>query len=1603
ELHIGGVSLARGYLNRPELTASKFIVNPFSHKPGERLYKTGDMVRYKADGNIEYLGRIDEQVKIRGFRIELGEIEALLNQHPNLLETLVVVRVHVPEDKCLVAYLVVKQQPSPTVSNLRHYLQQKLPEYMVPAAFVFLDTIPLTPHGKIDYRALPAPDTSSFSRSKSFVVPRTPIEEILAAIWEQVLGTEHVGIHDNFFELGGHSLLATQVISRVRQAFGVEILLQLLFETPTIADLASAITSLSFANAFSKNQGSEELTSIPRQDNRDSAPLSFAQQRLWFLEQIELNSGAYHIFLVLRLQGDLNVDAVQQSLDAIVAHHEILRTNLIASDGMSVQVIREPRAVELKLIDLQTYPETEQHAVLQHHLHQEVQRHFNLVEDLMLRGCLLQLSAQEHILLLVMHHIASDGWSIKILIEQLTNLYQRFTNGLPNPLPELPIQYGDYAVWQRQLFSSQRLEDQLNYWKQQLKGANPVLELPTDRPRLLVQSYRGARYDSLIPQSLSQALSALSRQEGVTLFMTLLAAFEILLYRYSGQEDILIGSPIAGRNRIEIEGLIGCFVNTLVLRGDLSGNPSFHELLQRVRSVALSAYAHQDFPFEKLVEELQPERSLSYHPLFQVMFVLHNLPAQTVELPGLIITQMDVNTVTSKFDLSLSLTHTEQGLHGTWEYSTDLFDAATIERMSRHFQALLAGLVANPRQRICELPLLADAERQQILVKWNNTQTEYPHGKCIHQLFEEQVEKTPDAVALVYEDQKLTYWELNARANKLTHHLQTLGVEPGMRVGISMERSVELVVGLLAILKAGGAYVPLNSTYPKEHISLMLKDAQPELLLTQQHLLEQLPSDGRKVVCIDSDWQAIAQKSATNLACQIKADDLAYIIYTSGSTGKPKGVAVPHHAISRLLINTNYINIQPSDRIAQVSNISFDAATFEIWGVLIHGAQLIGITKDIVLSPDEFAIKLQQQEISTIFLTTALLNQLASVVPDAFKNIRHLLFGGEAAEVHTVKAILKNGSPQRLLHVYGPTECTTFSTWYLIQDLPEGATTLPIGRPIANTQTYILDPYLQPVPIGVLGELYIGGPGLAKGYLNLPQLTAERFISNPFSRKDQARLYKTGDLVRYLPNGNIEFVGRIDNQVKIRGFRIELGEIEAVLSQHPAIQNAAVIVRQDTPGNKRLVAYVVLNQNQATMVSDLLNFLKQKLPNYMIPAAFVILEMLPLTPNGKVDRRALPAPEKVRQELEATFVAPRNELEFQLTEIWENILTVKPISVKDNFFDLGGHSLLAVKLFAQIKQKFGKKLPLATLFTSGTVEALAQMLSLQEKMTENQVLAALHQDRHDSWLCLVPIQPTGLKPPFFCIHAAHGNVLCYKSLAMHLGSDQPFYGLQSQGIDGTQPLLTRIEDMAALYIREIQTIQPTGPYFISGFSLGSVIAYEMAQQLRRQGQEVGLIAILDGSVPGSTKRSPFRERIFIHIKNFFQFGPEYLSKKLVRWRKWGKSYVIEKYTSFLGRTQPLTETDNYIFTVNLQAWNTYTFQPYPGQITLFRTDDNSRDAQEAFVGLQTDPLLGWGNLTTEGIDLHHLPGAHSTMLGEPNVMVLADKLKDCLEKAYRKL
>ncbi|BAY78055.1 amino acid adenylation domain-containing protein [Nostoc linckia NIES-25] len=1057
-------------------------------------------------------------------------------------------------------------------------------------------------------------------------------------------------------------------------------------------------------------------------------PPSFAQQRLWFLDQLIPGNSIYNVPTVIRLTGSLNLAALEQTFNEIVRRHETLRTTFIVLDGQPLQAITPSLTIPISVFDLQQLPADKQEVEAKRIITAEIEHPFDLSSGPLLRVMLLVLCQTEHILLLNMHHIICDDWSIGILIQELGTLYAAFAQNQPSPLVELPLQYADFAHWQREWLQKEVLQSQLAYWREQLNGIS-ILHLPTDKPRPAIQSYQGAIQFIELPKKLIDALEKLSQQESATLFMTLLAAFKTLIYRYTYQEDIALGSPIANRNRSEIEGLIGFFVNSLVLHTNLSGNPSFRELLSKVREVTLGAYSHQDLPFEKLVEELHPERNLSQHPLFQAVFGFQNAPMSALELPGLVPSFMNIDLKRTRFDLELHLWKCSddfrslwggsweysQGLRGVMVYNTDLFERATISRMLKHFKTLLSGIVANPEQRIGNLPLLDEFELHQILIDWNNTQVDYLQNKCIHQLFEEQVQHYPDSIAVNFANEQLTYQELNTRSNKLARHLKKLGVASEVLVGICISHSIEMIIGLLGILKAGGAYVPLDPSYPQERIKFMLEDAQISVLLTQESLLEHFPDFSNQIICIDKDWEIINQEKEDNPKSDLNSDNLAYVIYTSGSTGKPKGVAIPHKAVNRLVCNTNYIKLSPSDQIAQASNASFDAATFEIWGALLNGAQLMGISKDVTLSPHEFALQLREKGINVLFLTTALFQQISRDVPQAFATLKYLLFGGETVDIRWVKKIIKHGAPKHLIHVYGPTENTTFSSYYYVEELAESATYLPIGRPIANTEIYILDTYLQPVPIGVTGELYIGGEGLAREYLNRSELTAERFITHTFSNQSKTRLYKTGDLARYGTDGNIEFLGRIDNQVKIRGFRIELSEIEAVLSQHLGVREAVVIASEDVPDDKYLVAYIVIDREQIpspnvqSFASLLREFLKAKLPKYMIPRAYAILESLPLTPNGKIDRRALPTPETITFNYQ-DFVTPRSQLEELLAEIWAKVLGKEQVGVRDNFFELGGHSLLATQLTSRIRDTFQIDLPVRNLFEAPTVEQLAKYI-----------------------------------------------------------------------------------------------------------------------------------------------------------------------------------------------------------------------------------------------------------------------------------------------------
>lgn len=1299
EICVAGQGLARGYLHNPELTASKFVENPFV--PGEKLYRTGDLARRLANGELLFGGRRDRQVKIRGYRIELGEIEAALYRIPGVTQSVAVTRTAHDNNQEILAYVVAPELES---SQLRFELSQILPDYMLPVAFLLLEEFPLTPNGKIDYRALPTPEIASGSSEASYDPPTTPIQASLAALWAEVLGLEKVGIHDNFFELGGHSLLATQLVSRIRDVLAVEIPQRHLFETPTIAGLSAVVESL-------RQTGSEVPTlAIVPINKTGTLPLSFAQQRIWFLDQLEGSSATYNIPADLHLQGSLNVTALEMAVQEIVRRHEILRTSFVLINGIVVSVIAPTFSVTVPIVDLQRLPEEQSHEV-QRLASIEEQRPFDLASDPLLRVNLLRLAEKSHVLLVTLHHIVSDGWSIGIFIREMAALYEAFSQGKPSPLPELTIQYADFAHWQRQWLSREVLEVQMNYWRQQLAGAPPLLELPIDRTRPLVQTFQGDIQYFQIDRALTQKLQNLSQKSGATLFMTLLAAFAVLLGRYSNQEDILVGSPIANRNRREVESLIGFFVNSLVLRADLQGNPTFQHLLSRVRQVAMDAYAHQDLPFEQLVEVLQPERSLSYSPLFQVMFVLHNTPMGKLELPGLTLTALKNESATAKFDLTLVMEETEAGLSGEWEYNTDLFDAATIARMARHFQNLIQGIVANPKQRISEFCFLEEVERHQLLVDWNHTQTEYSPCQRIHQMFEVQTRKTPNAIALAFADvqnaQQLTYWELNARANQLAHYLQKLGVGPEVPVGVYMERSLEMVVTLLGILKTGGAYVPLDPQMPQERLAFILKDAQVSVLLTQERLQAGLPNYGKHLVCLDTVWQTINQESQENPVSGVTAANLAYAIYTSGSTGKPKGVAVTHESVTNFL---NSIKQQPGltdqDILLAVTTVTFDIAGLELFLPLIVGAKLALTSDEEAVDGARLLEKLVKSQPTVMQATPATWRMLEAAGWEVSPQLK-ILCGGEALPQALADQLLEKAAS--VWNLYGPTEATIWSTIHSVSRpvKPSRVNLEPIGRPIANTQIYILDRNLQPVPVGVRGELYIGGAGLARGYLNRPDLTAEKFIPNPFSPEPGSRLYKTGDLARYLSDSTIEFLGRIDHQVKLKGFRVELGEIEAVLRQHPQVRETVVILREDQPGDKRLLAYIVTD-SESIDTSEIRRFLSEKLPGYMLPSAFVQMEALPLTPNGKCDRHALPAPD-ASVNLATRFVAPRTPTEKILADIWAKVLRLAQVSIYNNFFELGGDSIVSIQVIAQAHQA-GLQLTLKQLFQHQTIAELASVL-----------------------------------------------------------------------------------------------------------------------------------------------------------------------------------------------------------------------------------------------------------------------------------------------------
>ena len=1325
-------------------------------------------------------------------------------------------------------------------------------------------------------------------------------------------------------------------------------------------------------------------------------PASFAQQRLWFLDQLTPGKATYNIDSALRILGKLEVQVLKQALEEVARRHETLRIRFVAEGGDLQQVIEERVNVQLPVLDLTAIArEKKREAEAVRMAREEAQQPFDLKQAPLFRGKLLRLGAENHVFLFTMHHIISDAWSMGVLIEEVSVLYRAFSDAQPSPLPDLAIQYADYSVWQRECLEGGLLEPQLAYWKQQLAGTS-VLKLPSDLPRPISQSQSGATCRFVMDGNLTQGLNKLAEERGATLFMVLLAALQTLLYRYSGQDDIAVGTPIAGRRSSETEKLIGFFINTLVLRGNLSGAPSFTELLQRTKEVTLEAYANQDVPFEKLVEVLSPERNLGSTPFFQVMITLQNAPNSDLRLGSAVLELFDVgDNGTSKFDLLLQLGEDGFGkLTGSLQYSTDLFEAWSVTRMIDHYQMLLSGIVADPSQSIVSLPLLTANERKQVIREWNWTENEISEETLIES-FEEQARRSPGAVAVIYGEERLSYRDLNERANRLGWYLREFGVGPDVVVGIFVERSVEMLVGLLGILKAGGAYLPLDPDHPAERLKYMVEDSRPALLLTRERLQQQIVDAGaQQVRCLDRDWETIEKLSAMNLPRNGSAENLAYVIYTSGSTGRPKGVMITRRALTNFLHSmTRSPGMERSDVLAAVTTVSFDIAGLELYLPLINGGQILLLSRETARNAHELHEKLIQHSVTIMQATPSTWSMLLLYgwrPRSAFK----ILCGGEALNRDLAAKLVAHDIP--VWNLYGPTETTI---WSCLKQL-NGSEGVTVGKPIANTQAYVVDDEMQPVPVGVMGELYIGGAGVARGYLNRPELTAERFVPDPFVSTNTVggeRLYRTGDLVRWRADGNLEYLGRFDQQVKIRGFRIELGEIEAALQGHDSVRQAVVIVREDEGGEKRLVAYVVPEGESeesshgsgraGLQISELREHLVGKLPEYMVPTAYVRLEKIPLSHNGKIDRKSLPEPEKDIREEE--YVGARNATEETLCRLWQEVLRRERVGIHDNFFRIGGHSLLVVQAISRIRQAFAIEMPLTVLFTAPTVARMAEHIAAVNK-----------PDRSQSSPVLVNIQPHGSLLPFFCVHAVGGHVISYGEVSQELGHEQPFYGLQSPPANLFQASDVSIEQMATLYIQEIRRVQPAGPYLLGGWSMGGLIAWEMARQIVEQGETIGLLALVDTTPPSQYLEADDREddismlaRFALDMSRLLGRDPAPLAERFSHSTERDQWNMVQDALISYGVLTPMTARAEMtglldVFARNFLAVNNYSLHYSQQPVVFFRASETPERLSRL-----------WTRWAGGGIQFHSIPGDHFTMLRQPGVRITAQLLQEYMLKA----
>jgi amino acid adenylation domain-containing protein len=1588
ELYIGGDGISPGYLNLQAMTDERFIPNPFGNDPKEKLYKTGDLVQYFSDGNLVFLNRVDFQVKIRGFRIELGEIESAVAQYNTIKDNVVIVREDIPGDKKLVAYFILKEDGIMDSAGFRQFLSSKLPEYMIPTLFVKMDAFPVTLNGKVDRKKLPAPVETISQLSGVHVEPVSEKEKELVKIWSELLKIESIGITDNFFELGGNSLIAAMLISRIRKAFNLRLSIRQVFKLQTIQEIAKELENLK--PLITASGSSQTIPHIEQSSN--VYPLSPGQKRLWFVENFEPGGRAYNMPFDYKINGELDESILEKSIDLLVNRHASLRTIIPTSDGEPIQKILEHTPFQLVVENLEHQTEENKVISIEKYSTENEMHIFDLEKGPLFVCQLLKISPIEWIFLFNMHHAITDGWSVKVMMDELGLIYNTLKQQKPLALPGLPITYTDFSMWQNNWLKSEGCRKQLDFWMNELKGAPELLQLPMDFQRPKNQTYDGDEVQFTIDTETTRQLQSFSQQHNGSLFITLLSIFNTLISRYTSQEEFVIGIPIGGRVYEEQESLIGMVINNFPLRITPLEHMTFPEMFEMCMKKFYLAYDNQLLPIDRIVEELKVARTPNVSPLFQVMFNLLDMFDESICLSGSQMEMIDKRRHIAQFDFSLHIYETHKSLNCVLEYNTNLFKRSRMERMAGHFLELVKNLMKNPEQKIRKIELLTENEKKLILGDWNATTVAFPKEKCIHQLFEEQVLKTPNIIAIRDDRRKVTYTELNEKANKLARYLHDSGAVEGSLVSICIERSTDLLVAMLAILKSGCTYIPLDPIYPKDRLALILEDGNPVIMLTEKKLLENLPETQTKNIFIE-EVEAYQNYSGENTNYSVTPQTVAYLIYTSGSTGKPKGVQIEHFSLVNFLMSmAKQPGITSEDVMLAVTTISFDIAGLEMYLPVLFGATIFVASQETSMNPELLIQKIEETKATILQATPVTFRMLNSAEWNGSKRLK-ILCGGEAMPKELAYDLIRKCG--ELWNMYGPTETTVWSTVEKVEiDENDKIGYVNLGKPIDNTFIYILNTEFQPVPIGYPGELFIGGDGLARGYFNLPAMTKEKFLPDPFTNKPGARMYRTGDLVQQTESGKIEFLNRVDSQVKIRGFRIELGEIESAISQFGTIKNNVVIVREDTPGDKKLVAYIIKKENEEIDNAELRVFLKTKIPDYMVPSAFVYIEQFPLTPNGKIDRKVLPSPLEAAPQQAKTYLEPQTEMEKRLAPIWCDVLKIQRIGIDENFFEIGGHSMIAVTLMVKIEKELGKRLPLATLFDHSNIHDMAQLLEKEVKQI--------------SWGSLVPIRSKGSKKPLYMVHGAGLNLLLYTTIVAHLDPDQPVFGLQAKGLDGVDEPIDTIEGIAAYYNAEILKVDNSGSYALAGFSMGGQLAYEMARQMVEAGKTVSFLGVFDTvSDNVSDMHIPFIKRhylrahrlfhqVFWIISTFLKMpGNKKLAFATAKWISMKQKITKDDYKLkpegvSVGKQSELPKYLHKVHRANYLAMEKYILPPYPGRLHLFRAMD-----QKFYI---KDPVnYGWDKFVTEVIILH-IPGEHSTIFGPPNDKLFAQALQKCLDE-----